>query len=526
MHSPRMRTEPLRDDGEAGPETPSLLSGYGRGVGWTYLSLLVTGGSTFFLAAWTVRRVGTEQYGLFALVTSLTALLTIFDYALGITVQRAGARVSTGGASDGENIEAVHAAHGAYVLFGSAGVAATVAICAVAGVVGPAQPYLLQTVALVGLATSLQLATAALPAVVLARRRFSLRSAATLVGVVVRVVVALAAVGRFGVAGLALAQLAGVLAERLLLANLVARYLQWFRIRPSRPNRLALRHVSASALPLLLINVSGQLFAVSDLVVVGALVGASAVGVYQLSSLVPAYALAVLAVGYNVAFPSLAGSDDVAGQERATAFLTRLFTYVGGAGLAVVAFLRVDVVEILLGASSDVAEDVLLVLCAVTLTNLLVHGLAWLMIARGRQGVMARAVAIELPVNIVLTLVLVAAFGAVGAALATLLTCALMDFVILPVVSRGEFGHSALVITVRHGVVPAGIGVAVGWAATRVAQPAGSPTLRLTLAAVAVVLLAVGAGLAMLGPDGRATLREALAADGRSSAAGTQAVAT
>ncbi|MGI8806671.1 MAG: polysaccharide biosynthesis C-terminal domain-containing protein [Acidimicrobiales bacterium] len=496
--------------GEA-PAPPSLLGGYGRGVGWTYLSLLLTGGSTFFLAAWSVRRVGTAQYGLFALVTSLAALLTIFDYALGLTVQRAGSRVGAGEPDD-ENLTTVHAAHGAYVLLGLAGLACTLVTCAVAGLAGPAgPPYLVETVALLGAASSLQLGTAALPAVALACRRFSLRSGATVVGVAVRVGVALLAVGRFGVAGLALAQLLGVVVERLVLAELVQRRIAWFTLRPTIPDRRALRDVSGYALPLLLINVSAQLFAVSDLVAVGALVGASAVGVYQVSSLVPLYIAAVLVVGYNVVFPSLAGSDDSAGQEQATMFLTRLFGYLGGTGLALVAVLRRDVVELLLGRPDDLAEDVLLVLCAMSLANLVVHGLASLLIARGRQRLMARAVAIELPMNIVLTVALVVAFGAVGAAVGTLITAVLMDFLILPIVSRGEFGHPALAITLRHGVVPAAAGVAVALVGAQAARLAGTPAPRLLLAASAAGVVAVAAGLALLGRGGRRTVRDAFA---------------
>ncbi len=519
-----MTSPAVQPDGEAAvgsqvgrvvPASPSLLGGYGRGVGWTYLSLLLTGGSTFFLAAWSVRRIGTAQYGLFALVTSLTALLTVFDYALGLTVQRAGARIGKGkepSAGD-QNRDTVHAAHGAYVLLGSAGVALTAVICAVAAVVRPAgRPYLLQTVGLLGVATSLQLGTAALPAVALACRRFSLRSGATVVGVAVRVTTALVAVGRFGVAGLALAQLLGVVAERLMLAGLVRRRIAWFALRPRVPDRLTLRGVSQNALPLLLISMSGQLFAVSDLVAVGVLVGASAVGLYQVSSLVPCYVAAALVVGYNVVFPSLAGSDDMAGQEQATAFLTRLFSYVGGLGLALIALLRSDVIDILLGQPNELAEELLLVLCAMSLTNLMVHGLASLLIARGRQRLMARAVAVEVPVNIVLTVVLVMAFGAVGAAAGTLVTASLMNFVLLPLVSRGEFGQPALWITVRNGVAPAVTGVAVALLAAQAGRLTVSPVLSLLLAAIVAGLVGLGAGLVFLGPSGRRTVREAFAA--------------
>lgn len=503
-----------------GAAAPSLLTGFGRGVGWTYVSLILTGGSTFFLAAWSVRRIGTAQYGLFALVTSIAALLTVFDFALGLTVQRAGARVEPrgGGASSErqENLDAVHASHGAYTLFGLVGVLVTGLICAGLAVLGTAgRPYLLQTVVLVGLATSVQLGTAALPAVVLACGRFSLRSAATVAGVAVRVTIALVTVAHVGVAGLALAQLVGVLVERLVLARLVLARIRWFRLRPSVPDRPTLRRVTAYALPLLLINVSGQLFAVSDLVAVGALVGASAVGVYQVSSMVPLYLAGVLSLGYNVIFPALAGSDDGADQEQTSAFLTRLISYAGGLGLGVLALRRGDVVDLLLGSRNDLAEDVLLVLSAVSLTNLLVHGQASLLIARGRQSLMAWAVAIELPANLVLTVTFVVRYGAVGAAVGTLVTAALMDFVILPLVSKTEFGRPSLAITIRNGVMPAASALAVALLASRVGESAGQPAVRLVVAASVAAVLGLGVGALLLGADGRRTVRGALAIDVR-----------
>jgi len=489
-------------------------------VGWTYLSLLLSGGSTFFLAAWSVRRIGTAQYGLFALVTALAALLAVFDYALGLTVQRAGARVDQRAAGDPaerrENLDAVRASHGAYALLGLAGMLLTAVVGATVAILGTAgRPFLLQTVALVGVATSVQLGSAALPAVVLACRRYSLRSGATVAGVAVRVSVALLTVDHVGVAGLALAQLLGVLVERAVLAQLVRRRIPWFALRPSVPDGAALRRVTAYALPLLLINVSGQLFAVSDLVAVGALVGASAVGVYQVSSLVPLYLAGVLIVGYNVVFPALAGSDDAASQEYATAFLTRVLSYVGAIGLGLIALRRGDVLDLLLGGPNDLAEDVLLALSAVSLANLLVHGQASLLIARGRQRLMAWAVVIELPVNVVLTVVLVIRYGAVGAAVGTLGTAVLMDFVILPLISRGEFGSSSLAITVRNGMVPAVLATGVALVAAGVGGLAGPPALRLVLATAVAAVVGTGAGLVLLGADGRRTVRGALAADGR-----------
>ena len=103
------------------PSTTSLLGGFARGLAWTYVGLILTGASTFFLAAWAVRRIGTAEYGLYALITSWTALLVICHYAIGFSVVRASARVDANLQSvDGvDDRQIVHAAHGAFAWMGA-----------------------------------------------------------------------------------------------------------------------------------------------------------------------------------------------------------------------------------------------------------------------------------------------------------------------------------------------------------------------------------------------------------------------
>lgn len=491
-----------------------LLGGFARGVGWTYLSLLSSGGAALFLAAWSIRRVGPAQYGLFALVASLAGLVMICDYAMGLAVVRASARVqATDSAVEAEEQRgAVHAAHAGFVALGGAGVLLSLLAVAVLAVTGAGnRAYLLPTVLLMGLATSVELGTAALGAVAQGCRQFSVRSAATGAGVATRVAVALLSVGRFGVAGLAAAQLLGVVVERLVAARLLRRRVPWLVVVPRRLERDSLRRITGFAMPLLVINASGQLFAVSDFVAVGVFVGSSAVGLYNVSSMLPLYALAVLAVGYDVIFPSLAGTADRAGQEAATAFLTRLFGYVAGIGFVLAALMRRDVIIVVLGRASGLGERVLLLFCAVCLANIFVHGPAALLIARGRQRAMARAVAVELPVNLVLTVGFVVAFGAAGAALATLATVLLMDFVIFPVVSRDDFAEPALAMALRHGLAPAMPAAVVALAAMSLGTVASTPAVRLLVGGVTAALLGVALGLVLLRPAGRRTLRDAFA---------------
>lgn len=500
-----MSDSPVTSDG-------ALLDGYARGMAWTYLSVLLTGASTFFLAGWTVRRTGTGEFGQFAVVASVTGVLAAFDYALGLAAQRASARAESGSSGADAERATVHAVHGAYAVVGAvlAALALVAAVLIRAG--GPARmPRLWSTVGLLGLATALQLGTAALPAVALGARRFLTRSTASLAGLAVRVTVAVIAVGSMGVPGLALAHLLGVGADRLVLLAGLRRQVPWFVARPVLPDRAAVRVVRGFALPLLVLNVSAQLLVTSDLVVVGALVGAAAVGVYQVGALVPVQLGGLLMIGYNVAFPALAGSDDHPAQESATAFLTRLFSFLGATGLVLTALLRADVVTVLLGRPSALAEDVVVITCAVCLANLTLHGLVSLLIARGEQGLMARLVAIELPLNLVLTVGLVLAVGAAGAALATLATVALLNFVAFPIASRGRFARSPVDTVARHGLFPALAGSAVALAAAQVAAAlAGAGAGRLALGGALAALCGVATGLVLLGPGGRRTLRGAL----------------
>jgi len=501
------------------PPGMALLDGYGRGAGWTYLSLGVTGGSTFLLTAWSLRRIGTAEYGLFAIVTALTNVFLTFDYALGLGVQRAGARVRSAldDTESQENRDRVRAAHCTFAVLGLAivGVAALVAVVILA--VGTARrPYVLETVLLLGFAMALQMGTAALPAVTLATRQVPLRSCAAIAGIVTRVVIALLMVPRFGVAGLGLAQVGGVAADRLVLIRFLSQRLPWFEMRPTVPNRSELRQVANFAAPLLGIGVSQQLLVACDVVVVGIVSGASAVAVYQVASIVPLYAVGILTVGYNVILPALAGSNDLADQEDATAFLTRLFCYVAGVGFVLVALFRRDLIDLLLGRRSHLAENILIIACGIALARIALHGLVLVLIARGRQVLMVRTLAAEVPLNVILTVALVVAWGPVGASTATLATVLLLNSLIFPLAARHEFRDAVAMTLLRHGALPATLGAGVALlAAGASTRLQGTPLQGLALTALFAFVIGGIVGALVVGRPGRAALRDVFAAAGR-----------
>lgn len=507
----------------------ALLGGFARGVGWTYVSLLATGLSQLVIIAWSVRRIGTGQYGLYAVAMAVADLLVVLDYGLGLSVThgtaRADALADPEAREDGRRL--VHGAHCTYVVLAALTLALTPLVVLLVGRLGVGRaPYAGTAVAVLGLSVAVTLATAVLPAVAVGLQRFSARSGANVAAAGVRVAVALAGVGRFGLAALAVAHLAGVLTERAVLARRLRREAAWLRLRPSRPSRASLRKVTAFAAPLIVLNVSGQLFAVSDIFVVGVFVGSSAVALYQVGTLFPLQLRNILMMGYNVSYPALAGTDDERSQEEVTAFLGKVFSFVGGAGFGVAVLLREDIVELILGRSSGLAEGVFVVFCAVGLADLIVHGFSSLLVVRGWQALMAKAVSVELPLNLVLTVALVWAVGAVGAAVATFAVVLVMDFVVFPWVARGKFSEPVPRIVARSGLAPATLGAGTAMAAALVSLPVGSVVARLAVAVTVAGAASSAVGLLLLRGHGRRMLRAALAPRAATHPSATVAVPT
>ncbi len=494
-----------------GPPSLSLLRGFARGVGWTYLGVLATGVGLIFLTGWSVRRVGLEQYGAWALIVSLTNLLAVFDYGLGMSVTHGAARATASWLSDEERAagrELCTVGHSAYALLGGAALVLTAVVTGVVrltglrGVSGAAA-----TVALLGVASAVTVGTAALPSLAVGCERFALRAGASVAGVVARVVVVMVTITHMGIAGLALGQLVGIVVERGAIAAKLRRVEPWFRLRPVRPERRAVRRSMSFAMPLLVLNASGQLFALSDLLSVGVLVGSAAVALYQVGALLPLHLKGLIFVGYNVAYPAVAGSADAKAQERATALLTRIVSFVAAVAFATCIVLRGDVVELLSGRTSALSETVLVLLCVAGLLDVGVHGPASLLVARGRQKLMARAVALEIPLNLVLSVGLVVAFGATGAAWATLATVLVMDLLVFPRVSRGQFAQPATVLLLRNCIAPALFGASLALGVAAATAGVGSSAIRVAATAVGAAGLGLAVGTILLRPEDRRQLR-------------------
>ncbi len=361
-------------------------------------------------------------------------------------------------------------------------------------------------VLLVGLSVALNLGTASFAGIPMGRRQFHVPAVGGVAGTIAQIVVVIATIDRLNLVSLGVGCLTDVLVSQGYCAWWIRRHEPWFHRLPGPVRWADIRRTASFAAPLLVLSVAGQVISATDLAVVGAVASATAVGLYRAGSIVPSQAISLLFTGYDTVYPHLAGTTDSDGQEGATRFLTRVAAFIAGAMFATVIVLRVDVVMVVMGHPSALAESVLVVFCCIWLANVPVHGLNLLLIARGRQNVFIWLVGVEATANFVLTIVFAILMGPIGAAYATLVTIVASNVIVFPHIVRHELSNG----TARQTVLEALVAIAIGGGSAAIAT---SPALELGAGWGRLLLgLALGGGvscalgLVLLRQSGRAIL--------------------
>ncbi len=495
-----------RHDGLLAP-----VSGIGRGIAWRYAGQAVSAVGGLFLVAFAFRRLGASTYGGYALVVTVLGLLGTVNYGFNMSVVRAAASDNPSFSPE-ETAQArrdVQVANSAYGVMG--GIAVLISVASIPALItvrsrNAGNTYALPiTVGLVGLSVGLSLATSAYTGLPTGRRQFHVPAIAGILGVTVNIAVVVAMLGWLGLPALGLGLVANALVNTVFPAAWLKLREPWFHLLPGRVRWTEVRRVGSFALPLLVISVYGQVIAATDLVVVGAVATAAAVAFYKVGHLAPTQAVSWLFNGYDTIFPYLAASRDKSDQEAATLFLTRIASYVTGSAFCTMALLRADVVTVLIGHRTVLAEEVFLVFCGVWLVNIPVHGLMLLLIARGRQSVFIPLVAAEAFANLALTVVFAIVLGPIGAALATLVTVVVTNVIVLPVLVRKEFISMTSWRIAGNGLACCGIGGAVAAAAVVPVLALGPGWTRIVAGFGAAGAAGAFAGLLLLGSRGRET---------------------
>jgi O-antigen/teichoic acid export membrane protein len=484
----------------------------GRGIAWRYTCQAVSAAGGLFLVGFAFRKLGASTYGAYALVITVLGLLGTVDYGLNMSVVRAAARDNPSfslqeTAQARRDVQVANSAYGAMGAIALLVSAASIPVLVAVKSRNVAGTYALPvTVGLVGLSVALSLATSAYTGLPTGRQQFHVPAISGILGVMANIAVVVPTLAMLGLPSLGL----GLLANALVSATFPAVWLKmrepWFHLLPGRARWTEVRRVGSFAMPLLVISIYGQVIAATDLVVVGAVATAAVVAFYKVGNLAPGQAVSWLFNGYDTIFPSLAGTQDKSGQEEATLFLTRVTSYIAGSSFCTMVLLRADVVTVLVGHRSILAEEVLLVFCGVWLINIPVHGLMLLLIARGRQGVFIPLVAAEAIANLALTVVFAVVIGPIGAALATLVTIVVTNVIVLPILVRKEIASMTSWRIAGNGFACGGIGAAVAAAAMLPMLVLGVGWARLTAGLAEAGAVSILVGFLLLGRIGRETL--------------------
>jgi O-antigen/teichoic acid export membrane protein len=464
-----------------------------------------------YLLAFSFRHLGASTYGIYALVATVLGVFGTVDFGLRLLVIRATARDSASFQEDERHRARndVEAAHTTYVAWGLAVFAATCIVTLVVAfgryrsIAGRHVPLL---VFLVGLSVALNLASSSFAGIPAGRRQFHVPAIGGLAGTAVEIAIVVATINSLHLVALGAGLLASVVVCQGYCGWWTRRHERWFRTLPRRIGWVDIRRVASFSAPLLVLSVSGQVISATDLVVVGAVATAAAVGLYRAGSIVPSQAITLLFTGYDTVFPHLAGTRDSDGQESATRFLTRVAAFISGAMFATVIVLRVDVIAVVTGRASHLGETVLVVFCCVWLANVPVHGLSLLLIARGRQKRFVWLVATEAAANLALTVVFAIVIGPIGAAYATLVTIVVSNVVIFPYLVREEFSTGAARQTVLEALGSIIVGGAIAALASAPALQLGATWSRLLVGVALGGGVSFALGLLLLRHGGRSIL--------------------
>lgn len=493
--------------------TSSSMGGIGRDVALTYLTPLATAATSLLLLGYAIRHVGTTDYGLFAVLASVIALVTMVDYSLSTSVVRSAAQRAAAGDETAHEVAEMEmsVAHSALVALGGCvaliGLPIAVLLPSVVRVPSGRESAFFVCAVLVSLAAGFSLATAAIPGAARGCRHFGAVAVSSLSGAGSRVVLVILLAPRLQLVALGVAQVASVLVDRLLIIGWARRHLPWFPLRPRRFTLASARRVAVFAAPLFLFAIDYQVVTSSDAIVIGALAGPSAVAAYRVGAIIPIQGLVLLATAWTAILPALAGAPSAGDQVALMRFATRILSYVGAICFGVTALFREDLVQLLLGRSDPLAEGVLLLFSVTFAVHLGLHGLFMLLVARNRQHVVAFVVPVELTINLSLTVILVGQVGPWGAALAAAVSYGLSDLILFPFLARREFVPTPGRLIATDSLVPAALGAAVCFLSTLAVRLVLGPSPgRLVLAALLAAGVGGAAGLLALGSGGRAHL--------------------
>ena len=469
--------------------------------------MALPGIASVLIVAYLFRSVGPASFAAWATVIGVLGLLTILDAGLSATTARNAARALAG---DPEGVRLVRAAYAAYL-----GLA--VAVFVLGSLAAPMIPLILGTsgdaartaiIVCVVLAADLAvvIGTAGWMGTLRGARRFDLIFFANAVQVAVAVPATIVLVGSLGLAGAAIAQLAGRLAGRLVAGVSLARTVKAIAMLPGSVARADARTLGLFALPILAIGVSTQLGVGTDPVIVALAAGPVAAGLYAAGSSFVRYGAYLLFPIVSVLLPSFAELGYSRPTEMAAVVLrcVRMTAAIGAIAFGSVAVSGVPVLELWIGSAETLSVQVLVLYAMAHVAWMPSQVLILALIAAGRHGPVGLVLLIDAVLNVVLSVVLVVMFGPIGVAISTFILLVAAHAGAIPIIAARRLSLPAWPLA--RSLVG---GVATGLAVVVLVGLVPAESLAGLLVRGAIALVAI---VAVLAVDQRTNGRRTLAA--------------
>jgi O-antigen/teichoic acid export membrane protein len=409
------------------------------GTATKYLLLAVNIGLGVFLMPFTLRHLGAAEYGLWMLVASMTYYFQLLDLGYGSGVVRHIAE-----ADARHDLDRVNRIVSTFVIvYAGLGMAAAVGVAAIIAWIIPRFPRLHADqiaraqilLALMGARIAVGFPMTVFGAVTTARQRFALNnSVAIAVALVNGAATYLVLSAGYGLVALVAATTAVGLSSYAAYACTARIAMPTLRIRVSAFSRGLVREVTTYSVYLFLIDIAIQIGFNLDNLVIGAVLGTSAVAVYAIALRLADYQRQMCNQFNGLLFPVVVRFDASGRRDALHDLLvdgTRIaLTLVVGVTICVVGFGRPLIVQWMgPGFAGSVVPLYVLALTGVVLVG---QGpLGNILLGTGRHRLVAVVALLEALVNLALSLVLVRRYGITGVAVGTALPVLVANLCIL-----------------------------------------------------------------------------------------------
>jgi O-antigen/teichoic acid export membrane protein len=401
---------------------------------------------TFALTPFVLRSLGAEGYGVWSVAVGLSGYYGLLDFGIRSGLTQFIARHNAVGDQEKVN-ESVSTGVAALAVLGVAGAVATCLLSSRAagwfGVAAADAPSAGRAVLLLGLGVSAQFVLFPFSAVLTALQRFDVANG---IGVATRLGTAAATWWILsqggGLVGLAAVTAAGSLVDYLLRVVAAFRLMPQLRIRPERASMVAMRCLLVYGVWNIVIAGGIRLISYSDILVIGACLGAAAATPFALAANVVNYFAQMLIPVAQVFFPAFAGLDARGDLKRVRALYisgSRLMLTLASVSATAATVWAADFFQLWIGSGrpSTLTPTIFRVLLAAAVFSTWQRLGCQVLLGMGRVRTLAGLIFMEAAANLALSLWLVYALGPVGVAIGTLAPVAVFALMVHPaIVSR------------------------------------------------------------------------------------------